>query len=64
MPKSTARQVTEYGTLIPDFHETPENIGRKIFSGGSETGRDFPSEPPGRFARHTKARRLAERRGR
>ena len=35
------------GIIYPDFHETPENIGRKIFSGGSKTGRDFPSEPSG-----------------
>ena len=33
--------------LIPDFHETPENIGRKIFSGGSKTVETFRPNRPG-----------------
>ena len=30
------------GLFIPVFHETPENTGREMFPGPSETDRDFP----------------------
>ena len=34
-------------TLIPDFHETPENIGRKYFRAGPKPVETFRPNRPG-----------------